>query len=88
MLLVPFAFDQPDNAARIARLGVGRMIARRHYRAARVAGELRALLDDRRYAERAERIGEAVRAEDGAATAARMLEETFLSAKSDRSCHV
>ena len=35
MLVVPFAHDQPDNAARVRRLGVARVLSRRAYRAAR-----------------------------------------------------
>ena len=42
MLIVPFAHDQPDNAARAARLGVARVIPRRRYgpRAARSVNEV------------------------------------------------
>jgi rhamnosyltransferase subunit B len=65
MLVMPFAFDQPDNAARVTRLGVGRTISRRAYRPARVARELNALLCDPGYAHRARDAGERVRAEDG-----------------------
>ena len=36
-LVMPLAHDQPDNAARLERLGVGRTIAPRRYRAARAA---------------------------------------------------
>jgi len=39
--LVPFAHDQPDNAARVVRMGVARQIGRSQYRAGRVAAELR-----------------------------------------------
>ncbi len=31
MLVMPYAFDQPDNAARLERLGVGRTIRRKDY---------------------------------------------------------
>ncbi len=40
MLVVPFAFDQPDNAARLQRLGVARAIPRKHYTARRAYSEL------------------------------------------------
>jgi len=43
-LVVPFAYDQPDNAARLERLGVGRTIAHDSYRAAAVVPALRELL--------------------------------------------
>ncbi|MEY4938691.1 MAG: hypothetical protein RIQ93_426 [Verrucomicrobiota bacterium] len=65
MLVVPFAHDQFDNAARVTRLGVGRSIARAHYRADRVARQLAALLGDAEVASAATRIGELVRAEAG-----------------------
>lgn len=69
MLVVPFGTDQPDNAARVARLGVGRFLGRRRYRAARVAKELRTLLEQPGYAQRASQVGSEIRAENGAATA-------------------
>ncbi len=45
-LVMPFAFDQHDNAARVKRLGVGAQIAPKRFRAAKVAKVLRQLLDD------------------------------------------
>jgi UDP:flavonoid glycosyltransferase YjiC (YdhE family) len=74
MLVVPFAHDQPDNAARVRRLGVARVVGRTSYRAGRVAAELRRLLEAPRYAERAAAAGKEVRAEDGATAAAEALE--------------
>ena len=68
-LIVPFSHDQPDNATRTVRIGTGRMLARDKYRAARVAGELRALLDDPAYAANAATIGAEVRSEHGTQTA-------------------
>ena len=44
-LVMPMAYDQPDNAARLARLGVGSMLAPRQFTAPHVAGALGALLD-------------------------------------------
>jgi rhamnosyltransferase subunit B len=43
-LVMPLAFDQPDQAARVERLGVGGQIARRNYRADKVANALRTIL--------------------------------------------
>lgn len=43
-LVVPFAFDQPDNATRLARLGVGRWA--QLARPGQVEAQLTALLDD------------------------------------------
>jgi UDP:flavonoid glycosyltransferase YjiC (YdhE family) len=50
MLVVPFAFDQPDNAARLKRLGLARAVPRRHYTAQRAYAELEHLLKDPAYA--------------------------------------
>ncbi|OWK40411.1 glycosyltransferase [Fimbriiglobus ruber] len=43
-LIVPFAFDQPDNADRLARLGVARVVYPRAFNTTNVATELKTLL--------------------------------------------
>jgi len=43
-LVVPFAYDQPDNAARLERLGVARTVPHDSYRASVVAPALQELL--------------------------------------------
>jgi rhamnosyltransferase subunit B len=45
-LPVPMSFDQPDNAHRVERLGVGRSIARGDYVAERVGPEIKELVTD------------------------------------------
>jgi rhamnosyltransferase subunit B len=65
MLVMPCAWDQPDNAERAARLGIARIISRHRYTAARVAAELQHLLDDPAFSRRASEVGEQVRQEDG-----------------------
>ena len=45
-LIQPMAFDQFDNASRVAQLGAGREILPRHFSPQRVAGALKALLAD------------------------------------------
>ncbi len=65
-LVVPFAFDQPDNASRVEAIGAGRTIFINRYKSRRVVQELDALLHDPAYAERAKAVGEHVRAEHGA----------------------
>lgn len=74
MLVVPFNHDQPDNAYRIARLGVGRTIQRTSYTAANAARELDRLLSDKTYAVKAAEIGRRVRDENGASNAASAIE--------------
>jgi rhamnosyltransferase subunit B len=74
-LVVPFNHDQPDNAFRVARLGVGRTISRTKYTAVNAARELDRLLADKNYAERAAKVGRQVQSEDGARTAADEIEK-------------
>lgn len=74
MLVMPFAHDQFDNAARVARLGIGQQISRRRYDAASAARALRRLLADEETRSKAERVGSAILAEDGVGTACAALE--------------
>jgi rhamnosyltransferase subunit B len=74
MLVVPFSHDQPDNAARLVRLGVARTLGRNRYRASAAVAELRQLLADPGYAERAAQAGEHVRRENGLETACAAIE--------------
>ena len=77
MLAVPFAHDQPDNAWRATRLGVGRTIPAQRYSARRAERELRDLVDDPAYTASAQAVREQVRAEDGAARACEAIEEVL-----------
>ena len=72
-LVVPFAHDQFDNAARCVRLGVARTISRRRLSLPRLVASLAALLDDAAVAASASRVAAAVGAEDGSGTAAEAL---------------
>ncbi len=74
-LVVPFAFDQPDNAARAKKLGLARSIFIHQYNAATAARELEPLLHDANYAKAAASIGEQIRAEEGAHLASDELEK-------------
>jgi rhamnosyltransferase subunit B len=74
-LIVPFAFDQSDNAEHARRLGTSRTLYRQQYQGVRVAGELKKLLDDPRYAIDARQVAEALHHENGAATACDVIEE-------------
>ena len=79
-LVVPFNHDQPDNAMRIARLGTGRWLARKKYKARRVAAELDELLSKPDYARKAAEVGRIVRAEDGARASADAIEAVLKKA--------
>jgi rhamnosyltransferase subunit B len=78
MLAVPFSHDQPDNAARVARLGVARTLPAHRYNARRAADHLRRLLDDPSYAAAATEVGRQVKSEDGVATACDCIEEDLV----------
>jgi len=69
MLVMPYNHDQPDNAARVKRLGVARTISRANYMARRVAKDLKELLGNPSYKQRAKEVGQQVRTENGAAKA-------------------
>ena len=64
-LVVPHSMDHFDNAARLARLGVGRILFRGKYNHKRATRELNALLEHMAYAERASALGQRIRSEDG-----------------------
>jgi UDP:flavonoid glycosyltransferase YjiC (YdhE family) len=74
MLVTPFAFDQPDNADRVRRLGIARSIPIRKYSAASVARELKCLLDDPAFERRAAEVAGRMRLEAGAVRACDALE--------------
>jgi rhamnosyltransferase subunit B len=76
-LIVPFAFDQPDNAAHAARLGGSRTLPRPKYRATRVAGELDILLTKPEHANKARATGQLLRRENGATVAADLIEQVL-----------
>ncbi len=75
MLVMPYSHDQPDNARRVRRLGVARVLQREQYKAPQVTRELGKLLGSRRYSRRAERIGFELRHEDGITTACDAIED-------------
>jgi UDP:flavonoid glycosyltransferase YjiC (YdhE family) len=75
MLVMPYGFDQPDNAARLERLGVARVIRRKDYTAQRSAAALDRLRSDARYAQRAAEARRRVIGEDGVGVACAAIEE-------------
>ena len=74
-LIVPFAFDQPDNAAHAERLGTSRTLHRSKYKRDNVVTELDKLLNNPQYALKAKVVGEQLRKEQGAARACDAIEE-------------
>jgi rhamnosyltransferase subunit B len=75
MLIMPFSHDQPDNARRMLRLKVGRIIQRGKYTPWRVARKLKQMLTAPLLAERASSVAQQLASEDGVRTACDALEE-------------
>ncbi len=73
MIVMPYSHDQPDNARRVTRLGVARVIPRRRFRAETAARELRELLSGQ-YDAQARRIALEMSTEDGVRAACEALE--------------
>jgi len=82
-LIVPFAFDQSDNAERAARLGVSRTVYRNKYRAPRVARELHKLLSEPSYAQRASEVSRQLKQENGPPRAADLIEQVLEGTRND-----
>jgi rhamnosyltransferase subunit B len=74
-LIVPFAFDQPDNAAHAQRMGTSRTLNRKHYLSPRIAKEIDVLLSEPQYAANAKHISKQLQAENGTAKACDLIEE-------------
>ena len=74
MLVVPFSHDQPDNAARCRRLGIARVLPRKHISTAAFVRELSALLADANAATQAKLVAERMRQESGAVGAVDAIE--------------
>jgi UDP:flavonoid glycosyltransferase YjiC (YdhE family) len=74
-VVIPIAWDQFDNAARVRRLGVSLTLQRREVAPATLARRLRRVLESPAVITRAARLGERLAREDGAAVAADLLEQ-------------
>jgi UDP:flavonoid glycosyltransferase YjiC (YdhE family) len=77
MLVVPVSHDQPDNAERVRRRGIGRVLPITRYTAERAVAELAPLLRESAYADRAAVVGEQVRAENGVECACDAIERVL-----------
>lgn len=73
-LVAPFSHDQPDNAARLQRLGAAEVLPIGRYTARRATAALGRVLTDTGMAARAAELGEHVRAEDGVRAACDAIE--------------
>ena len=77
MLIMPYSHDQPDNARRMRRLKVGRVIQRENYTPNRVAKKLAAMLETPKIAQRAESVAQQLAHEDGVKAACDELEGLY-----------
>jgi UDP:flavonoid glycosyltransferase YjiC (YdhE family) len=77
MLIMPFSHDQPDNARRMLRLKVGKVIQRGNYTPFRVARRLKKMLAEPLLAKRSESVAKQLAKEDGVCTACDALEELY-----------
>lgn len=73
-LIVPYGWDQPDNAARVQRLGAGIHVPRSSWSPGVAASTLERLLSDAHFSERATRVGAQIQAEDGLGAACDAIE--------------
>ncbi|MGF1478048.1 MAG: glycosyltransferase [Cyanophyceae cyanobacterium] len=74
-LIVPYSLDQPDNAARVQRLGTSRTISRQQYSASRITEELSQLIEVPSYETKAAEIGRIIHSEDGVGVACDAVEK-------------
>jgi UDP:flavonoid glycosyltransferase YjiC (YdhE family) len=74
-LTMPMGFDQPDNATRLHRLGVGRWLVPSKFDGTRVAETLRDLLGDDRIAANCRRWSNEIRAHNAIEETCDLLEE-------------
>ena len=77
MLIVPYGWDQPDNAARMERLGVGIALARKDYNSRTAANALQRLLDDPSFVNRAREVAMQLAQEQGLPIACDAIESTL-----------
>ena len=75
-LVMPMTFDQPDNASRLARLGVARVLRPATFTGPAVARELGALLEEADVARTCEQVAEHFRGVDPITRTCDLIEET------------
>ena len=75
VLVVPFAHDQFDNADRVRRLGVAKVVPRSKYSTHTAGAMLKSLLENNSYQQKALDVSNIVRAERGNSVAAQAIDE-------------
>jgi UDP:flavonoid glycosyltransferase YjiC (YdhE family) len=77
MLIVPYGWDQPDNGARVERLGAGLTLARAKYNAATAAAALQQLLTNPAFVLHAKNTAAQIRSEDALTQACNAIESAL-----------
>lgn len=78
MLVVPYGWDQPDNAARIERLGVGLTLSRRKYSLESATAKIQRLLTEPGFEVRAQDVALQLNRENGLSAACDALQSILL----------
>ena len=81
-LIVPYGWDQPDNAIRLEREGAGLHLPRKAYSVENATDALRRLLTEPQFAEKAAKIGQEIRAEDAVSLAGNAIERLLVATPS------
>jgi UDP:flavonoid glycosyltransferase YjiC (YdhE family) len=76
-LIVPFGWDQPDNAARVERLGVGIHLPRAAYNVDSATSSLKRLLSESQFSDRSAQVGGKIQAEDALNSACNAIDLVF-----------
>lgn len=79
MLIVPYGWDQPDNAARVQRIGAGLTLARKQYSADTAFKAIKRLLTESSFSSHAQSIAAHLSVEDSLRTAGVAIELTLAS---------
>ncbi|MBW8870422.1 MAG: glycosyltransferase, partial [Acidobacteriales bacterium] len=74
MLIMPYSHDQPDNARRMKRLGVAKIVRKAKYTPQKVTRKVRKILANPQLAQTSKAVAEQLRREDGVKTACDALE--------------
>jgi UDP:flavonoid glycosyltransferase YjiC (YdhE family) len=74
MLIVPYGFDQPDNAARAHRLGISLTLSKKHYTKKILLQALEKLLGNEKYRHNANELGAKIRIENAFDVACKRIE--------------
>lgn len=77
MLIMPYSHDQPDNARRMKRLGVAKVIQKASYTPRKVTRKLRKMLEEPELAQKSAAIAKQLEHEDGVKTACDALEALY-----------